>query len=51
VHEVNEIKLEQLDEFEYVNFQQGFIRFKLKVTSNTGAILITEAYMRLRKFI
>jgi len=51
VYEVNEIKLEQLDKFEYVHLPQGFRRFKLKVISNAGEILIAEAYMRSRKFI
>ncbi len=51
VYEVNEIKLKQLDEFEYVNMPQGFRRIKLRVKSHTDEVLIVEAYMRLRKFI
>ena len=51
VYEVNEIKLRQLDMFEYVHLPQGFRRFKLKVITNAGENLIAEAYMRSRKFI
>jgi len=51
VYEVNNLKLNQLDKFEYVHMPRGFRRIKLEVKSNTGELLIAEAYMRLRKFI
>ena len=51
VYEVNNLKLNQLDKFEYVHMPRGFRRITLEVESNSGELLIAEAYMRLRKFI
>lgn len=51
VYEVNNEKLMQLDEFEYVHLVKGFRRLEIDVVSDKGKILRVEAYMRAREFI
>lgn len=51
VYEVNDEKLAELDEFEYLHLPKGFRRFELEVVSNKRELLIVEVYMRPRKYI
>lgn len=51
VYEVNDKKLAELDEFEYVHLSKGFRRLDLTVISNQNEKFSVQAYMRARKHV
>ena len=51
LYEVNNNKLSELDEFEYVHLPRGFRRFEVELETKDGEFLIAEAYMRPRECV